>query len=197
MIKKITKYRFGDKLRTVRERKGITLKEVGKKAKVSESLVSQIERNKVSPSIDTLLAIADVLQIDLEYLFKDYKKTKKVSLVKADERESVVLQNVIYHQLSSLADPSEKHDMEAILLEIQPGGEKGNLEYGHAGKELGFILEGTGDLVYGTETYFLKEGDSISFPSDIPHVLKNTGKKTLKAVWIVTPPRMYFEKNRF
>ena len=49
------KYTFGEKLRTVRERKGLTLKEVAGQAGVSESLVSQIERNKVSPSVDTLL----------------------------------------------------------------------------------------------------------------------------------------------
>ena len=58
------KYKFGEKLRIVRERKGMTLKEVARQAGVSESLISQIERNRVSPSIDTLLQIADVLEID-------------------------------------------------------------------------------------------------------------------------------------
>ena len=62
-------YRFGEKLRAVRERKGYTLKVVASKAGVSESLVSQIERNKVSPAIDTLLTLADVLEINLEFLF--------------------------------------------------------------------------------------------------------------------------------
>ena len=51
---------------------------VAEKAGVSESLVSQIERSKVSPSLDTMLTIADVLEIDLEYLFRDFKKDKKV-----------------------------------------------------------------------------------------------------------------------
>ena len=43
-------YHFGEKLRQVRERKGYTLKVVASRAGVSESLVSQIERNKVSPA---------------------------------------------------------------------------------------------------------------------------------------------------
>ena len=58
-------FRFGEKLRKVRERKGLTLKVVAQQAGVSESLVSQIERNKVSPAIDTLLSLADVLDISL------------------------------------------------------------------------------------------------------------------------------------
>ncbi|MBW1912730.1 MAG: helix-turn-helix transcriptional regulator, partial [Deltaproteobacteria bacterium] len=53
------KYRFGDKLRRVREKRKVTMKEVALKAGVSESLISQIETNKVSPAIDTLLGIAD------------------------------------------------------------------------------------------------------------------------------------------
>ena len=65
-------YHFGEKLRQVRENKGYTLKYVAQKAKVSESLVSQIERNHVSPAIDTLLSLADVLDINLEFLFEEY-----------------------------------------------------------------------------------------------------------------------------
>ncbi len=63
-------YHFGEKLRQVREHRGYTLKVVAQRAGVSESLVSQIERNHVSPAIDTLLALADVRDINLEYLFE-------------------------------------------------------------------------------------------------------------------------------
>jgi transcriptional regulator with XRE-family HTH domain len=184
------KFQFGDKIRIVRERRGKTLKEVAEQADVSESLVSQIERNRVSPSIDTLLTIADVLEIDLEYLFRDYKRNKKVHIVRADKRNSLVLKDLKYEQLSVLNEPSKEHAIEALLLEIEPGAEKGDIEYGHKGNELGFILEGRGELLYGTEIYKLNEGDSVSFSSDIPHNLKNTGEKVLKAFWVITPPRL-------
>ena len=67
-------YHFGEKLRSVRERKGYTLKVVATQAGVSESLISQIERNRVSPAIDTLLSLADVLDINLEFLFEEYRR---------------------------------------------------------------------------------------------------------------------------
>ncbi len=188
-------HKFGDKLRRVRERKGITLKAVARSAQVSESLVSQIECNKVSPSIDTLMAIADVLDLDPEYLFRDFKKNKKVEILRRAERESVVQAEVTYQQLSRSPEPTDKFAVEAFLLEIPPGAEKGDREYGHPGKELGILLEGQGELVYGTQTFDLDTGDSVSFQSDIPHILRNTGRKMLRAIWIITPPRMLFARR--
>jgi transcriptional regulator with XRE-family HTH domain len=93
------KYKFGHKLRAVRERKGYTLKDVAARATVSESLISQIERNKVSPSIDTLLLIADILDIDYEYLFSDYRQKRKVSIIRKNERGTIRRDGVAFHQL--------------------------------------------------------------------------------------------------
>lgn len=187
-------YRFGEKIRLVRERRGMTLKEVGAEANVSESLVSQIERNKVSPSVDTLMAITDALDIDPEYLFRDYKKKRKMEIVPAGERNSLTLNNVAYHQLASIKEnlsQGGKCDIETMMIEIEPGGQKGDIEYGHPGNEIGIILSGQGELLYGTETHVLNEGDSISFSSDIPHILRNLGDSKMRAIWIITPPRVF------
>lgn len=191
-MKKIMKYKFGEKLRTVRERKGFTLKDVAGRAKVSESLISQIERNRVSPSVDVLLLIADILDIDYEYLFNDYRQKRKVAIVRKSERDSIRRNKIAIHQLSINDEVTEEPGIEAFLLEIEAGGEQGDREYGHAGREFGVILEGRAELIYGNETYILDEGDSVSFPSDIPHLFRNLGKKLLRAIWVVTPPRKLF-----
>ena len=192
MIKSKMKYKFGEKLRIVRERKKLTLKDVAFEAGVSESLISQIERNKVSPSIVTLLLIADVLDIDYEYLFSDYRQKRKVAIVRKEDRASISRTKMTIEQLSIPCDGSAEHAIEAFSLMIEPGGEKGDREYGHAGWEFGVILQGEAQLVYGNEIYDLAEGDSISFPSDIPHLFKNLGEGVLEAIWVVAPPRGLF-----
>ena len=189
MIKKNAE--FGNKLRLVRERKNMTLKDVAGKAGVSESLISQIERNRVSPSIDTLIAIANTLDIDLEYLFKDQKHDKAVSIVKPEDRNKMLMHGVEYQELSYIPESEINPSVEAFYIDIPVGREKGDIEFGHPGRELGTIVEGEGELVYGTSTYSLKAGDTISFPSDIPHIVRNTGKTTLKAMWISTPGRIF------
>ena len=195
MIKSDIKYQFGGKLRAVRERKNITLKDVAGLAGVSESLVSQIERNKVSPSIDTLLSIADVLDIDHEYLFSDYRKNRPVAIVRAGQGSILSLDQVTLRQLSQTEGLSEDHALEVFSLEIGEGAEKGDMDYGHTGREFGLIIQGQAELFYGRKTYRLGTGDSVSFASDIPHTLKNTGEGVLKAFWIITPPRLLFARK--
>ena len=192
-MKREVRHRFGKTLRTVRERKALTIREVATRIGVTESLISQIERDKVSPSIDTLLSIAAVLEIDLEYLFRDYKTDKPVTIVRRGERNIRRMRGVSYHQLTAISDTVEEYEIEAVMLQIDVGAERGNRDYGHPGKELGVILSGSCELSYGTETYSLHEGDSMSFASDIPHSLKNTGSETLVALWVNTPPRIVFD----
>ncbi|MDC7227565.1 MAG: helix-turn-helix domain-containing protein [Spirochaetales bacterium] len=189
MIKKNAE--FGNKLRLVRERKNMTLKDVAAEAGVSESLISQIERNRVSPSIDTLIAIANTLNIDLEYLFKDLKHDNTVSIVKPADRNRLIQNGVDYQQLSFIPETGINPSVEAFYIDIPPGKEKGDLEFGHPGRELGTIIEGEGELLYGTSTYRLEAGDTLSFSSDIPHSIKNTGKTMMKAMWIITPGRIF------
>jgi transcriptional regulator with XRE-family HTH domain len=184
------KYWFGDKIRAVRERKSATLREVAQKAGVSESLVSQIERNRVSPAIDTLLAIADALDIDLEYLFSDYKKERAVKIVRSGERALTSRPGVVYGRLAMLeSGPAGGEGIEAYHIEIDPGSSTGNDEYGHEGAELGLVVEGQADLVVGTARYRLEPGDSVSFASGFPHRLINISDKTLRVFWVVTPPK--------
>lgn len=184
-------YRFGEKIREIRESQSITLKQLAEKMSVSVSLLSQIENNKVSPSIDTLLNLADLLDIDPEYLFRDFRKKRRVRIVRAEERNRLSMGDVQYELLTPPVAPDEEFALETMELTIAPGGEKGSQDYGHPGREMGIILSGEGELQYGTESYRLKTGDSLTFSSSVPHTLVNKGEKELKAVWIITPPRLF------
>jgi transcriptional regulator with XRE-family HTH domain len=188
-LKSKKQFKFGEKIRTVRERRSLTLREVAGQAGVSESLVSQIERNRVSPALDTLLAIADVLNLDLEYLFSDYRRDRPVQVVRKKERDSFTRRpGVLYERLAQVDDG--KHvGIEAYMISIAPGANTAGTEYGHQGWELGVIKSGRAEIQVGNSKNVLKPGDSISFRSDSPHVLSNPGKDMLRVFWIVTPPK--------
>ena len=181
------KYHFGEKLRSVRERRGLTLKQVAAAVGVTESQVSQIERSKVMPAVDTLLDIADFLNLDLEHLFSDYRKERPVHVLKAADRPRFEADGTVYELLSQSEEG--EYGIEAYLLTVSPGSREGSSEYGHIGKEMGIILEGRAELSCGGQSYELQIGDSVSFASDVPHLLKNSGEHPLKAFWVVTPPK--------
>ena len=186
-----TPFRFGEKIRTVRERKGYTLKVVAQAAGVSESLVSQIERNRVSPAIDTLLALADALEIDLEYLFEEYRRERPVRLIRADERRKIEESDILYEEIVRPVEGDGAHAIESYYITIPPGGETKRGSYGHLGREFGIVTEGTGELHYETKVYALGKGDSISFSATAPHTLVNSSKETFRALWVVTPPQRF------
>lgn len=186
-------YHFGEKLRQVREHKGYTLKVVAQRAGVSESLVSQIERNHVSPAIDTLLALADVLDINLEYLFEEYRKDRPVQIIRAGERPSLQEEDILYEGLAK--QTSSESSVEAYMLTIPAGSHTHHGSYGgHLGREIGFILSGKAKLTYDDKVYELNEGDSLSFSAGSSHSIENIGETDLKAVWIVTPAQRFIDK---
>jgi transcriptional regulator with XRE-family HTH domain len=182
------RYRFGEKIRTVRERRKLTLREVAEAAGLSESMVSQIERNRVSPAIDTLLALADVLDLDPEYLFADWRRDRAVHIVRKKERHSFSKPGIRYERLAQV-EGQEQRGIEAYKITLEPGARTGSAEYGHPGWELGVVEAGKAELTVGNHTHLLKPGDSASFRSDAPHVLANPGKEALRVFWVITPPK--------
>ncbi len=189
------KYNFGELIREIRKRKGLTMREISETIGVSESLISQIETNKISPAIDTLLAITEALNIDIEYIFRNFRKAKKPSIIKADKRKVFTEHNAVYEIISKIEGQSRENAIEGYILTIQPGGKTHDREYGHMGSELGFILEGSGELLFSGQSYQLNQGDSVSFDSNEPHTFINSGKSILKAFWITTPPKMFISKR--
>jgi transcriptional regulator with XRE-family HTH domain len=181
-----TLLRLGEKLRTVRERREMTLRAVAEQAGVSESLVSQIERNRVSPAIDTLLAIADTLDLDPEYLFADLRRDRKVTVLRAGEGNTLTRPGVLYERLAQAEDGA---GIEAYRITVEPGARTGSGEYGHRGWELGIVESGGAELTVGNRNYRLEPGDSVSFRSDSPHVLSNPGPGALRVFWVISPPK--------
>ncbi len=193
-VVKKSPYRFGEKLRMVREKKGYTLKTVASRAGVSESLVSQIERNRVSPAIETLLTLADVLDINLEFLFEEFHRTKPIKIIRQDERRQQNESSVLYEELASPIEKNGNYNMESYIITIPPSDHTQRGSYGHLGQEIGFILEGKASLQYENQEYFLEKGDSISFSSAAPHTLSNASTThVLKALWVINPPQRFLD----
>ncbi len=184
-------YHFGEKIKNAREKKHMTLKNVALLAGVSESLVSQIEHNKVSPAIDTLLDLANVLDLSLEFLFEEYSRRRPVSIIHDGERRKINEDYVTYEELSDSFSVGGENCFECYYLTLKPGCQTHRGNYGHLGKEMGHILEGKGRLCYENKFYDLQVGDSVTFSAHSPHNLENTGDKPLKAIWIVTPPQKF------
>lgn len=173
----------GRKIRELRKNKNLTLKELAVQTGLSSSLLSQIERDLVDPTVTTFWKICERLNVPINHFFQGSEKMDLV--VRKENRRVMELSNgrVRYHQLT----PNKSGKMEFIIVEIQPG-EMSDVDLvSHSGEECGFILQGELIVNLDGQEYFLNEGDSIHFSSSVPHRYINPGSVLSLSIWTMVP----------
>ena len=186
---------LGDKLKTARLKKKITLKELSEKSKVSTSQLSQVERNVSIPTVTNLMKIAEALNTNIGDLVpqqeedsqpsspKRLAKRPPVGVVRKGERKKILLPTGSSYELLS---PDLQHKLEFIYI-YHPVGKTTEIP-SHEGEECGLVLEGTYRGIIGGQETILEPGDSIYYDSTIPHTWEAIGDKDVKAIWVITPP---------
>jgi transcriptional regulator with XRE-family HTH domain len=185
---------IGKILRVFREKIHKNQGEVAAKAGISTSMLSQIERGAVSPSIDTLVAVCAALELDIAELFRRVSPKTPLRIHRSGKRLSTQSRGVRFEQLCQSADAS--HPAEMLLLEISPGKQAGVSDKGHEGVEMGYVLEGNAVLLVDGTEYELSTGDSVSYNSHLPHKLINRSKTVFLAVWNSLPPNRDYLENK-
>jgi DNA-binding transcriptional MerR regulator len=173
----------GARLRAQRHRAGLTLRTVAEQTGMSVSFLSAVERGVTGLSIARLHALVKLYGITVQELLMDRRTDGR--LVRADARPRFPTSNAGI-QIEQLALGSTA--MEPHYYLVQPGaGSDGS--YDHAGEELVFILSGRLEVwLDEREHYEMEAGDSLYFPSTLPHRWLNPGPVQTTLLWINTPP---------
>jgi transcriptional regulator with XRE-family HTH domain len=185
---------LGLRLREGRERKGFTVRGLARYVGVSPSLVSQVERGRVMPSVGTLYAIANQLDLVVDDLFRD-ADAPRAERVKASgdapdpvqrphDRKTIRLaEGVRWERLTPRPDP----EVEFLYVVYEVGAESCGKDslIRHGGKEYAYMIGGRLGLRIGFEEFELGPGDSITFDAQMPHRLWTIGKKPAEAIWVV------------
>ena len=204
-----TPFDLGVRLRAIRLRHGVGLRELARRLELSPSSISQIETGKIQPSVRTLYAFAtefgvpvdDVLFGDDPVALSQHPGTATVfgaasegaagsgvAIQRAHERPTITLNSgVTWERLMFWPED----DVEFIEATYEPGGASstdGQLVR-HSGQEFGCVLSGTLHVVVGFEEFVLEAGDSITFSSSTPHLLKNQSDEPARAIWVVRDRR--------
>lgn len=186
---------IGERLNELRSLHRYSIRGLASKAGVSASLVSDIEKGKVEPSISTLKRLAGAMGTTITYFFSEQahangrviRKQERVLLDGgsniADSRAGMESSGVRFE----LASPKESETIEAIYGRYEVGATLGDEPYTHEGEEWGMVLTGRLKVIVGDEVYFLEPGDSIWFPSTIPHRMENVATTPTEYIWIDTP----------
>lgn len=179
---------IGQKIRDLRKRLGITLKQLSTKTKLSQSYLSQIERNISQPSITALVSITHALGVTMQWIFSGteeenvYNPDNGHGLIKKSQRARIEYEDGTIDQLLV---PKDNSNLSIVYTEYPPNSTSES--YSHKGHEAVTILSGELYVNVGEKSYFLEEGDCLSFPSNDLHSHENKSDAPVIAMWFITP----------
>ena len=163
----------GNKLRTVREERGLSQRELAQLAGISTNAISLIERDENSPSVSTLQSLAGALNVKMSYFFDDHAPTQ-VLHVKASRRPVINSKGV---HIEGLDGKLNYQEMEPFVVSLEPKSGSGERQVVHTGHELVYCLSGEVEYLIDGQIYSLEPGDILLFEAHLPHLWRNVTDK--------------------
>ena len=178
---------IGVRLQAVRKSKGLSQRELAKRVGVTNSTISLIEQNKVSPSISSLKKVLDGIPITLAEFFTAEDGDAEDGPFFSAAQLPDLGNNGIHYFLVGRHD--RRRRQMCILRELMPtGSDTGDAMLSHEGEEGGVIISGEVEITIGEHVRVLGPGDAYYFESRLPHRFRNPGREVCEIVSSSTPP---------
>jgi transcriptional regulator with XRE-family HTH domain/quercetin dioxygenase-like cupin family protein len=201
---------LGSRIREIRMRSGMSLRELARRIDVSPSFISQIENGKSQPSVVTLYALSQLLGLSVDDIFEGSSTVEahgeaaplspelrdptsawvptayanRVSVVHPSHRSRLdMAAGVVWERLAA----TPEHGVGFMKISYAPGAtstETGEMMQ-HFGYEYGFVLQGMLEVTIGEDVFVLRAGESMGFDSTIPHIFRNPGDEEMQGIWFV------------
>ncbi len=175
---------IGNKIKELRNKKGLTQEELADRCELSKGFISQVENDLTSPSIATLIDILQCLGTSLKDFFNDAGDEQIV--FRPDdffEKVDVELRN----KIEWIIPNAQKNMMEPIRVTLEAGGST-YPDQPHEGEEFGYVLSGSITVIIGNRSIRAKKGDAFYYRPDSEHYIKAGTKSGAVFLWISTPP---------
>lgn len=175
----------GSILQSQRQAQGLSLDDLSRKAGVSKSMLSQIERNQANPTVALVWRLANALGVTM------------ADLLESDRRAAPVLNLLAAHATPSLKSPDGKCELRILgpldlagqfewyELTVQPGGVLESQPHEPGSREHLTVLTGALEVQAGPESSRVKHGETVRYAVDVAHSIRNPGKTVATALLVV------------
>jgi transcriptional regulator with XRE-family HTH domain len=174
----------GDRVKSLREAMGLSLRDLARASGVSAPMVSQVERGETSPTLAVAQKIASGLHLTLSQLLR---LDEEPQVVVVRRPRAVARDGHRYSELTP-ALPGQRHAVSSHVL--RPGGVTGGPGdpplHEPGSRETAVVLDGGLTLVVGERSYELGAGDAVTFDADLPHHFENQSQTPAKFIAVVT-----------
>lgn len=175
---------LGLRLRAIRESRGLSQRELARRAGVTNATISLIEHNQSSPSVASLKKVLDGLPMTLAEFFSLEMPEEDPVFFRADEFYDISRGEVSFRQVGD----ARRHNLQVLHERYAPGADTGRTMLRHESEEGGVVIEGEIELTVGHHRRRLGPGDGYLFDSRQPHRFRNVGDKDCVIISACTPP---------
>jgi len=182
----------GERVKAVRERRGLTLKDISQRTDIDISLLEEIEKGDVAPPLGVVIKLAKALEMKMGY-FISGEENRPYTIVRRDDRKVISRydskkEKHYGYEFESLAPHKTDRHMEPFMVTLGPTDTEEEIS-AHDGQEFIYVLEGNMEVLYGEENYILEPGDSVYYDSTVPHLVKCHGGKKTKILAVLYAER--------
>ncbi|UXP32217.1 XRE family transcriptional regulator [Reichenbachiella agarivorans] len=180
---------IGSKIKSIRNQKNLSLKELSNQSKISKGLLSKIENSRTIPSLPVFINILESLEVAPKDFFEDMylKNGKNFTIVKKEDRKEIEKedrQGFRYHSILNQSMLNLNVDIVHLTVEPHAKYEPTSTD----GYEFKIVLSGKIEYIVGEDSTLLEEGDSIFFDARIPHYPKAGNEKVqLLVIYFLFP----------
>jgi len=181
--------KVGERVKQIREEKGLSLKDLASRTGYEVSVLEQIENDLVSPPLGILVKLSKALDMKLGFLISA-GESKPYDIVRKEDRKPISRyaskKGVRYgYAYESLAPQKRDRTMEPFLVTLEPADQEPEPS-SHNGEEFIFVLQGEMEVRLGNNVHVLYPGDCIYYESTIPHLVKTRGSQITRILAVLT-----------
>lgn len=173
----------GERLRAMRNQRGLSLRALAHKSGLSANALSNIERGQTSATVSTLYKVADALGVSITAFFESDEKGQQIVFRRANERVRVPFARGLWEGLGGEAFEGR---VEPFMLTLESGASSGPFGIVHSGHEFVMCLRGELEYHVRNKLFRLEPGDSLLFAAHLPHRWRNPGSKVTNAVFLLS-----------
>lgn len=175
----------GARLKGLRKNLGVSQRELARKAGVTNSTISLIEQNRVSPSVASLKKVLDGIPITLaDFFVQEVDENTNQVFFQPKEQTDLGSEGIRYFLVGA-----QRPDRALTFMHefYQPGSDTGEEMLSHEGEESGVVIRGQVEVTVGSQSKIIGPGEAYYFDCRLPHRFRNIGIEECELVTASTP----------
>lgn len=176
---------IAENLKRLREERKLSLDNVANLSGVSKSMLGQIERGEVNPTVSTVWKISNGLKISFTQLMS--RPEADIEFVDKSEIQPLIEDNGKFRNFPLFPFDSTRR-FEMYSLEIDGGGYLNAEAHPQGTQEFITVFSGALTINVYNENFMVTTGNSIRFKADSPHTYKNTGDEICTLSMVIYYP---------